>query len=577
MRDADGVALGRDENVTSVQFAIVQGPQDAVLTINPTGRSVQVPASGNGEFAVNLISLEAGQLSVAATIIRDGQPPQDLPSTAEVSFTQSQAVGQLVLVQQPVLGENEELLSVQPRIELRDAGGNLATSDSQTFVRVTVIPENTADIASLNRSQNGVVAQAQGGIVQFDGLILDGAIGQSYRLVFTEDTDSAPSFLHAVSDVLSVGGSEELLADLQTVLQDDLRDAIEDQQETFQGISSGALSRLQNGEMTTHCGDLRAIDPNGSLVADPSGLRSNASWDGHVFDCNTNTHILSSGSYALTYSAEHELGFRLSVTEQRERFVNEDQISGHFWGGYLRRNIATGNASGTLDGLGVNAGLYGARRWQDDLYVDYYAALAAGLHRYDLAFAQHGPGGSSANGTYSYAAAFGGAALSGSMEFDQFTLYPRAGLEFAYAWSSNSEVTINGSLETIDLEIPDYRGIHLFFEPRFEFERTVTTRHLESVESLFEVIPSFSCRDYGDNAGADCDFGLDTRWALQNLASNRMLRISLGYMFGEPEDSWEVGLELDMPAFAELGNASLGFSLDNDQTVGLGLKVTAEW
>ena len=81
--------------------------------------------------------------------------------------------------------------------------------------------------------------------------------------------------------------------------------------------------------------------------------------------------------------------------------------------------------------MGVNAGIYGANRLHEELFLDYYLGAAAGRHEFDLAF-DRSIGTITATGDYRYFAGFAGAALSGELEYGGTTLTPRVGFDYVY-------------------------------------------------------------------------------------------------------------------------------------------------
>jgi len=597
LRDRFGTALGNDSTgptrVTGVTFAITQGPADAVLSANPSGTSVLAPAQGTGVVAANLISPTPGNVVVSSTIHFAGQPSVALPSTVSINILPSALVQSLTVRTHPVGAGDAEPLAVQPVVELRDGSGNVVTSDNSTEVRAILRPLTSGSSASLNMScrpapdqscrldAGSVVARAVNGVVTFDRIVVDGALGEAYVLEFTEVTISpnAPVFRAITSNPFSLTGAlEAVRADLSNILYEDLRETVEEQQDRFNDMSAGALARLRAGANVPHCGDLESPDIDGALDANPEGIRTNGTWGGHLFDCTSNTHIITDGSFALRYTAAHELEFNLDYTRQEERFLSSADLRGWFVGGYLQRNAITGKATGAIDGVGMNAGIYGALQLQDALYLDYYSSIAAGLHSFSLTFPQAGNTSIVTDGQYQYAAVLGGAALSGKYEFETFTLAPRMGFEGAYAWSSDATVQLYGGLETGSVDIPDYRGLRLFIEPTFRWDQTYLEGVVNEIALTTEVTPSLSCRHYGQEQGNRCGWGLEFAVTRQDDATTgSIIALKGNYSFSYPNDRWSLGLKMSHPLWRGLAQNEFSATIDNNHAIGLGGQLRMEW
>ncbi len=596
LRDRNGNAIGNDgtgpTRVTGLTFAITQGPAKAVLSANPSGTSVLSPANGSGVFTANLNSSAPGNVVISATIHFAGQPSVVLPSTASFRFHSSTLVQSLTVRTQPVGAGDAQPLAVQPVVELRDGSGNIVQSDNSTEVRAILRPLTSGSSASLNMScrpatnkcrfdAGSVVARAVNGVVTFDRIVVDGALGEAYVLEFTEVTVSPnnPVFRAVTSDPFSLTGALAVVRnDLSNILYEDLRETVEEQKDRFNDMAAGALARLRAGEDVPHCGNLESPDIDGAVDANPAGIRTNGTWGGQLFDCTSNTHIITDGSFALRYTAAHELEFNLDHTRQEERFLSSADLRGWFVGGYLQRNAITGKATGAIDGVGMNAGIYGALRFQDSLYLDYYSSIAAGLHSFSLTFPQAGNTSIVTDGQYQYAAVLGGAALSGEYEFETFTLAPRIGFEGAYAWSSDATVQLYGGLETGSVDIPDYRGQRLFIEPTFRWDQTYLEGVVNDITLTTEVTPSLSCRHYGQGQGNRCGWGLEFAVTRQDDATTGSIMALKGhYSSSYPNDRWTLGLKMSQPLWRDLAQSEFSATIDNNHAIGLGAQLGMEW
>ncbi|MHC4841299.1 MAG: beta strand repeat-containing protein [Planctomycetota bacterium] len=109
---------------------------------------------------------------------------------------------QAVITVQPGNGTGGLALSVQPELEIQDAGGNTVTSDNSTVV-TAVISTGTGTTGATIVA--GSVATASSGIVTFSGLAIDLA-GTNYTLDFTS---GLPTVVSAQFDIV-VGSAAAL-------------------------------------------------------------------------------------------------------------------------------------------------------------------------------------------------------------------------------------------------------------------------------------------------------------------------------------------------------------------------------
>jgi hypothetical protein len=597
LRDRFGTALGNDSTgparVTGVTFMITQGPADAVLSANPSGTSVLSPAQGTGVFTANLISPTLGNVVVSATIHFAGQPSVALPSTVNINILPSALVQSLTVRTHPVGAGDAEPLAVQPVVELRDGSGNVVTSDNSTEVRAILRPLTSGSSASLNMSCRpapdqscrldtaSVVARAVNGVVTFDRIVVDGELGEAYVLEFTEVTISpnAPVFRAITSDPFSLTGAlDAIREDLRNILYEDLREVVEEQQEHFNDIAAGALERLQQGEGEPHCGDLVSPDLDGMAHADQAEIVSTGRWHGHMYNCVTNTHRLYSGAFELGYTLEDRFEFDLTYTVQQERFVEGDALRGWFMGGYAKRDAITGSATGTIDGLGINGGVYGAPRFGEALFLDYYAGAATGFHPFDLRFPQTTSQDISVEGEYYYGALLGGAALSGQHAFEHITIAPRVGFEFARAWSSDAKVSVFNGLETGRVYVPDYEGVRVYIEPTLLWDHRYWSSNLNELTLGTTLVPSISCRRFGVGGGWECSQGIEASLNFANIHTGQQFSVGLDYSFQDPNNEWRLDFDFDGPILADFAIANIGLGYDSKRTINLSfINVHREW
>jgi outer membrane protein OmpA-like peptidoglycan-associated protein len=184
--------------------------------------------------------------------------------------------------------------------------------------------------------------------------------------------------------------------------------------------------------------------------------------------CATDSWRIVSGDVSILQTDDGIDQSLANLSIRTERFVTDNRVRGRFVGAYLSRSEITGTADGTILGFGLNAGLYGADRLADGMFLDYYLGAAAGRHRFDLDFARAG-GAIDATGHYTYGALFAGLALSGETHIQGLAVSPRAGLDLAWSPGGNASLqAARGDLTDSDsLSVPGVMGGRGFLELQF--------------------------------------------------------------------------------------------------------------
>jgi uncharacterized repeat protein (TIGR01451 family) len=306
---------------------------------------------------------------------------------------------------------------------------------------------------------------------------------------------------------------------LTAILEDDLSETILTQQRAFNRMAKGALQRLQSGQ-DVPCGTIEGFDIDGSLeIKDATGT-AQGTFGSDTYNCVTDTREILDGSFSLNKTEDTGLQALLQFAFQRERFVSDNALAGYFLGGYFSRTDVSGLGDGTIDGFGVNGGLYGAQGFGDGLFLDYYLAAAAGHHRFDIAFdAAAAP--INATGDYSYAAGFAGAGISGQREFDNFVMKPRVAIELAYALAGDADVTAQqlGLTHTGVIDIEDFQGIRTTAEVSFESIAAPGGSEAMAAMMRTALTPRLVCDLSSYEDDAECGLGLAFSWERTNTAN----------------------------------------------------------
>ena len=254
-------------------------------------------------------------------------------------------------------------------------------------------------------------------------------------------------------------------------------------------------------EAEAPCNDEKNLSRTMTASITDKGI--NASGDLYQEDhaCGLNSWRIVSGNASYLKTTDGMAQGMMNLSVRREEFVNNDRVSGRFVGAYASQNAVTGLATGDIKGFGLNAGLYGAERLQEALYLDYYLGAAAGRHFFDLEF-DRASGAINTTGHYSYRAFFAGAALSGEMDLGEVTAVPRIGVDLAYSPGGDVAVTAaRGAVEDAgNLSLGSVSGMRTFAEIGF-------LGLSRSANSTLSITPRAFCDRAIGSSEMTCGFG----------------------------------------------------------------------
>ncbi|NDD65602.1 MAG: hypothetical protein EBZ36_16740, partial [Acidobacteria bacterium] len=135
----------------------------------------------------------AGQVS-STYVLRFTSGSLTLIDSNSLNLSGPGVATQLVLTTQPVAGISGAAFTTQPRLEIRDSGGNVVTSSTDE-VKATILT-GTGGVLS-----GGATVNASGGFVSFSNLSLAGLVGTSYIIQFSSSGMASVS-----SNSVSVAG-----------------------------------------------------------------------------------------------------------------------------------------------------------------------------------------------------------------------------------------------------------------------------------------------------------------------------------------------------------------------------------
>jgi hypothetical protein len=329
--------------------------------------------------------------------------------------------------------------------------------------------------------------------------------------------DASPLALAAVTVTDDL--VDQVREPLTQILEDDLEQTIVTQQRAFNRMAKGALQRLQAGQ-DIPCGTVEGFDVDGSVEIKDATGSATGTFGRDVYNCVTNTREILDGSFSLNKTEDTGLQALLQFAFQRERFVSDNALAGYFLGAYFSRTDVSGLGDGTINGFGINGGLYGAQGFSGGLFLDYYLAAAAGQHSFDIDFAAT-PAPINTTGDYSYMAGFAGAGISGQRAFDRFVMKPRVAVDLAYAVAGEADVTARqlGLTHTGVIDLDDFSGMRATAEITFESLGAPGGAEALSTMMRTAITPRFVCTLSSYDDTGECGIGLGLAWERTNTAS----------------------------------------------------------
>ncbi len=247
-------------------------------------------------------------------------------------------------------------------------------------------------------------------------------------------------------------------------------------------LDGGPATELACGNGNGFGGDLNA-DSNDA----GSTLFGSFGSDGH--NCATGEYTETWGEIDVVRNDATGTQGMASFGISKERQVG-NRLRGRFIEGYVsRRDVDTDDVDGTITGVGLHAGLFGARASGNGLVFSYYGSAAIGRHEFDL------NAGTDVDGSYTYAGLFAGGAVTGEMAMESVTVKPRAGVDLGFSQSIGSEISTTGSL---DIDPATYARA---------FVELGLAENAADNAGAWEVAPRVFCETNDDSDADACGFG----------------------------------------------------------------------
>ena len=311
------------------------------------------------------------------------------------------------------------------------------------------------------------------------------------------------------------------------------------------------------------CRDTTEVDRNIDLQANENGVSGNGDFNSETRDCAIDGWRIFSGSLSYLETDDGIAQGMFSLNYRVERFVNNDRVSGWFVGMYSAKDDITGLATGEINGFGLNGGIYGALRLQENLFADYYLGAAAGRHTFNLDF-DRPLGTINVDGFYTYYALFAGGALSGEFDVSDYVIAPRVGVDLAWSPGGEADLTASraGFEEAGSLSTGTVSGGRVFAEV------SLVDLLVDQPEVLSFTPRVFCDRGIGSTE-TSCGFGATIEFSSENERTGETFGIALDVEGTEDSERYALTVNMGQPLFGGQLETSGGVTQSGNLDLGL--------
>ena len=361
------------------------------------------------------------------------------------------------------------------------------------------------------------------------------------------------------------------------VLNNDMRQAVDAQQAVISGTSKSALARLRSGaEEADFCGAQDDADVKANGSATERSINLSGMFEATSYDCVKDRWVTQEGSLQVSKVDGFGTQYALSYSQKSEGFVSDSEVFGRFFGTYATQSSVSGTATGQIRGFGANAGFYGAKALDQDMYVDYYVGGAIGSHGFELAFPLIDDA-VDVDGRYSYGAIMSGFALSAEAQDAQageLVFLPRLGVDAVYAQSLSGTMTstLKSLSQTDSFTLDTYHKLRGYAE--LQIEGLARESAAEGYTLGYIVTPRVVCDMVTPATQATCGYGAAFTVSETDLANNTQVDVTLtGEIIGT---SRRAGLTVSRRKEILGGAGAIVSTMGADQSGGYSIGQTLE-
>lgn len=317
------------------------------------------------------------------------------------------------------------------------------------------------------------------------------------------------------------------------------------------------------GPVEQSCGAGRPFGGNLNGNANDSGANVNGEFGSEGYNCVTGELTETWGKLSVVRDDDVGTQGMASFGMSKERQVN-GVLSGRFVEGYVSRtDVDNGTVEGEITGVGVHAGLFGARATEGGLVLSYYGSAAVGRHAFELSAA------ADADGSYMYAGVFAGGALTGEQDLGSAKLKPRAGVDLGYSQSFGEDISNTGTLE---IEPATYaRG---FIELGV---LTETGQGASGEASTLEIAPRAFCETTDESNADACGFGARVNYTGAKSTSGTQWDVEFDYETIGDRDSASIAVARAQDVMGGMGVSKSSFGATGSGALEAAQTVSFTW
>ncbi|PTV97670.1 putative repeat protein (TIGR01451 family) [Rhodobacter aestuarii] len=563
-----GIGLGVEEVVTSANAPVVGGDTTHYLAFNMSFPDWGDATTLSKGVIHNHIPMDPSGLATQLTLtkVADTSGLSTPPQVGDViSYTITAHNGGVL----PLTGASlDDPLTTNETLDTTNtetANGDL--DPGETWVWTASI---TLDATSVNLTQIENLATLSGTDAWGQPAVLESsALGNG-----TFGTGNGTPTVVTLQGLIDV-----IRPELEEILRDDLSRTLDRLGRSFSGFARDAARRLRAGA-PEGCLNNETPDNDFTLTLNDTGLRADGSLGKEVYDCAKREWRIDSVEVSTMQDDLSGNQTLLSYTHRVERLKGDDRIAGKFWGAYASHSdISTGTADGSIDGLGIYGGLYGARKLGGEGMLDYYLAGAMGRHSFTFDFPHTVT--ITADGSYTYAALLAGAGLSRSYAWQDLIVTPRVGFDLAYAPGAQVSVTATqGALsETGDFDLGSVGSWRLFVESEFRNDLSLAGDGkglLDGLASEITLTPSLLC---SGNFDGDNECGIGLAFGLAGLSEDGIESWTIDVDGSATRHTRRLALQLAYTRRIEALNATLraGISTGTEDKIAASVTVQSQF
>lgn len=399
-----------------------------VLTPNPQGGEVSLLLDGNvvavepaaGEMRFTFEAPEAGSHEIKAHFTGDHRIE---PTTTSKAFSTAKAEVAVVLSSDHETAVSGDIVTLVAASQPATATGSMVFFNQDEEIGRGLISEGSVAIEWVASSG---VAHLR---AQYEGDDAHQA-ATSNTLAFSVDASTDEVFVQKAPQ-------------LQKAVQAETRRAAQARMRHHEWMMRDARTRLRSqGSAVSR--SYMPFSYNGMLKANDDGAFAKGSFYGGGEMGGYRRYIY--GAFDLAREEGYGTTLEFNGAVAWEKTLGSNFLGGAYVGAEIGRTNLSNGFDGEIDTMGVNAGIYGAKRIADNVVIDGFANIARLSHDITLADEEI-----SAKGRYDSTALQLGGAITGEHQLRSLTLAPQLAAVHSISWTEDADMTADGASGTSDV------------------------------------------------------------------------------------------------------------------------------